>query len=264
MGAGYAYWYDSITITNSVSTGELEVIFTPLNLCDVGSSGDYDNYPHYDIDSTQPFQVGGWDHVNEPNEPIATSISICGDNDIFNNRAFTSVDNKTLYFENSNLYPGSGAWVKFGIENIGTIPVVLDYIGQDITDGEALKDEFQYTISSIELIRADGLSPDNPICSGNFVCYTFDSFIAELTDRLTTDDDNAPIVLNPGDRLVINPCPDLPCLEIGGVGYDIYLKDNTTEFVEDEDGNPVRTEDASFNFNLTMNWKQFNDVNGSQ
>ncbi len=40
MGAGYAYWQDAITISNTVATGELNVKFTAATLLNVGT----DNY----------------------------------------------------------------------------------------------------------------------------------------------------------------------------------------------------------------------------
>ena len=37
MGAGYAYWTETLTISNTVTTGDMDVVFAPANI-----AGDYD------------------------------------------------------------------------------------------------------------------------------------------------------------------------------------------------------------------------------
>lgn len=96
MGAGYAAWTDTLTITHTVSTGELDVMFG---------------------DGTVDFQADN-DGVAEGTGFVTTDAN--------------DVNSSTATVTLSNLYPGAVATVTIPVENIGSIPAKLSVV----TDGE--------------------------------------------------------------------------------------------------------------------------------
>ncbi|MTI66907.1 MAG: hypothetical protein FH753_09950 [Firmicutes bacterium] len=86
MGAGYAYWSETITISNTVKTGELDFTFNDAAIVSV------DEYMDYDATST------------------------CGVN---------SDDNNQVDIVLEDMYPGAEATVKFDLENTGTMKAKL-------------------------------------------------------------------------------------------------------------------------------------------
>lgn len=107
MGAGYAYWTDTLTINNTVSTGELKVEF--------------------DKDFCFGFLPGiiSADNVGE---------------DYIERDILQSEDNKTLTVTVNNMYPNSMALYAAKLENKGSIPAVFDDVEVTFTkDNDKLK-----------------------------------------------------------------------------------------------------------------------------
>jgi predicted ribosomally synthesized peptide with SipW-like signal peptide len=85
MGAGYAYWSDTLTINNTVSTGELNVEFLNTGV------------------------------IADPTNVASITWATADVEDEVNNISFTA----------SNLYPGASVGYTTTIANTGTIPAVL-------------------------------------------------------------------------------------------------------------------------------------------
>ncbi len=240
MGAGYAYWTDTLTINNTVSTGNLEVKISHIE------SRDYDN-----LKSSNAFtdDEKDEDYVNGLGESSSIKILNSG---------------KRLEFKNENLYPGSGFWLNFKIKNTGTVPVKLKDITYQITKNgtdkekeKDIKDDFRYTIGKIVKTTISGLNDGSNISFKNEVLNednieteSFIEFIEELENKLKFDD-NSVIVLNPGEIIWIGNQKEGK--ETLTAGYDIYLKEGTE--VDNS------TQNANFNFTLQFNFTQHNDPN---
>lgn len=92
MGAGYAYWTDSVTFSNTVKTGQVELA--------------------YDTTNAGSIKVG----PNFNDKAIATgSVSY-------------SEDKKTATVELNNLFPGAIGEVTLVVKNLSTIPVKIKEI----------------------------------------------------------------------------------------------------------------------------------------
>ncbi|WP_290725287.1 SipW-dependent-type signal peptide-containing protein [Archaeoglobus sp.] len=94
VGATYAYWEDSLSITGTVGTGTLEVIFN-------STATSSDNEETYDVGSVQ---------------------------------CEVADDGKSATVTITNAYPGYQANCTFTIENTGTIPAKIKAINNDATD----------------------------------------------------------------------------------------------------------------------------------
>ncbi len=110
MGAGYAYWTDTLTIENTVATGNLDVTFTDLNVL---------TYDNYDIDPKEltddTYMKADIHIVNEEN----------GD------------ENDMLKIAAPQLFPDCAVKVSSTIKNNSTIPInfyAIDYT----VDGETI------------------------------------------------------------------------------------------------------------------------------
>jgi len=91
MGASYAAWTDQIVISNTVSTGELDVELLP----------------------------GGSVSVNDSLNNRTAEYVVNAD---------TEQDNDLAEVTITNLYPGAEATVTIPVRNIGTIPLKLDTV----------------------------------------------------------------------------------------------------------------------------------------
>lgn len=228
MGAGYAYWTDSLTIKNSVTTGKFNLIFGQCT-----HEQDYDNY-HSNGDAFN----GGYDYVNPP-----YGIPNVG----------FSEDYQTLTFTSVNHYPGSGAWLKFKIINNGSVPAIVEsitgYIDPDDQASLSLKNEFRYTINGIQLYQDGSLT--DVLYNQEAVFNDFDSFITELSNRLSKYPNGDQIILYPGQSIEINGVNTAEGIR---PGYDIYLRED----VDESTANGTLTELNTFSFDLRMKYKQWN------
>ena len=109
MGAGYAYWTDTLTINNTVTTGEFNVEFSYLEGETPAVFGLERNTPGYDQNKDLSGET--WYASEYVNGLTAT----------------LSNENKQVDVTVGNLYPGSKGKLKTIVENTGTIPVVFDY-----------------------------------------------------------------------------------------------------------------------------------------
>ncbi|MDD2402400.1 MAG: hypothetical protein PHI90_06335 [Clostridia bacterium] len=102
MGVGYAWWTDSISVTETAETGELDVKFV--------------------TEDVYPNTAGTSDYV------VPGTVT-------------TDAEGKTVTCSFTNLYPGAEARIDLKAKNIGTIPVKLKNatISFDAGSSEALK-----------------------------------------------------------------------------------------------------------------------------
>ncbi len=115
MGAGYAYWQDAITITNTVSTGEFNVEFVNQGGYPK-SSGIYESYK-----KNNPGQGEGngqYDWVK--NNTYAQARVEHG-----------AKDTKIVL---TDMYPGTYAKIDMLVKNKGTIPAVFDKVTVSFTN----------------------------------------------------------------------------------------------------------------------------------
>lgn len=239
MGAGYAYWTDSLIIDNTVSTGTFD-----MTLESISNPQDYDNYLENSGEGDNPFGTGT-DYVNPQ---ISDGVLLIAD-----------FMNDKITFINTNLYPGSGAYLSFKISNEGSVPArVQDVIGT-VKIGNGLEDEFIYTIGDIILyenreVNYNGSNIDATIARTlyyNRTQYgTFNEFIAALNTKLGTYN-GEPIILQPGDFLLVNGAGDKVEL-----GYDVFFDPDATEVV---DGTAITTEGKTFSFDLDFTYTQWNN-----
>lgn len=183
MGAGYAYWTETLTISSTVTTGELDVQFVPLALLDGSSTGDYDN--------KRPFNKDYMDVSLTPAD-----------------------NNHKLICNFTDIYPGAGGYIKFRVENKGTVPAKLtSLVADNIVDPANLKDEFNYVVHSLRIYTPAlgwliGIPIDAPMYAD-----TLQDLVAKLEAKLAT------YTLEPGGLIEING---------EGSGYDVQLPSNVT------------------------------------
>ena len=113
-GAGYAYWTQSLTINNTVNTGNMDVGF----VC-------------YGDDAWDD----GW---------------ISGNHSDLVTLGLTRTTNKQqLDFTVGNFYPGAGASLDFVVQNTGTVAAKITNIAGSITENPALCDALDYTFNEV-------------------------------------------------------------------------------------------------------------------
>ncbi len=190
MGAGYAYWSETLTVSNTVKTGELDLQFDTLPFW-IDEEGDYDNESPY------------WDDYMQ--------ISV------------TPMDNNhKLECVFQDIYPGAGGYINFKITNTGTVPAVLESLtAANISDPALLKDEFNYVIHSLRLYIPKKVTVWGhefewiDIVYADFPMYatTFDDFVDKLESKLS--------------QYTLEP---FAYFEINGEssGYDIQLPSSVT------------------------------------
>lgn len=217
MGAGYAYWSEVLVVKNTVTTGELNVQFTK------SCSTDYDN------------KFPGWQNYLGVSDQIVDN-------------------NHKIKFNITDIYPGSGAYLGFKIENMGTVPAKAT-ITSNITAGAAIKDDFDYSIDSIILYKPvkktisvgnwewDFVKIDVTGELGKIEADTFDEFIAGLNARL------GQYTLEPRGYFEINNVDKLLDGTEVATGYNIELPGSITDDA---------LEVQSFNFDLLLKFDQVN------
>lgn len=189
MGAGYAYWTDSVQINNNVTTGNFDMIF---------------NYPIPGVDSAHNYDNISWaDYVNN-GQAGESGISITN-------------NDKKLNFVFTNYYPGAGATMKFNIVNNGTVPAKLENLEfKNKVDNDSIGGKLEYTISKMQLKGPNGTTdiPNTPV-----TYTTLAAFEAGLEDLL--DD----VTIGVGEYIQINGGNNSPN---SPNGYDITLPLGTT------------------------------------
>ena len=201
MGAGYAYWSDTLTIENTVKTGEFDLEFQFPGGDDgvtYNNGTCYADYVNYQSPSnTSPGGESGINIVNDKN---------------------------TLEFMFTNYYPGAGAYCRFRIVNTGTVPATLKSLVRDNVDGSEILDEaLQYHVKKIVIKRADGT--EETVLDELQAYANSTAFVDGLSTELQGT------TLYEGDYIEING--DYPNgAPLSPDGYDISLPttaDHTTE-----------------------------------
>lgn len=115
-GAGYAYWTQTLTIDNTVNTGNMDVAF----VC----AGDED-----------------WDdgYISGNHSDLVTL-------DID-----PAADRQSLDFTVGNFYPGAGASLDFVVKNTGTVAAKITTVTGAITDNTALCNALNYKFNKVKV-----------------------------------------------------------------------------------------------------------------
>jgi predicted ribosomally synthesized peptide with SipW-like signal peptide len=117
-GAGYAYWSQTITIDNTVNTGNMDVGF----LCPDDEDWD-DGY-------------------------------ITGNHsDLVELVVERAADRQSIDFTVNNFYPGAGASLDFVVKNTGTVAAKISQITGNVTSNQALCDALNYQFTKV--VRVD-------------------------------------------------------------------------------------------------------------
>jgi len=115
LGTGYAYWTETLTIDNTVSTGYLDVRFIDAN---------------------------AWDYDNSEVFPSRGSNLVIAHKTI-------AADGQSITLTVENLYPGAGASLDFLIENKGTIPAKIWTVTGTVIKNQALADALDYYVDTV-------------------------------------------------------------------------------------------------------------------
>ncbi len=117
LGTGYAYWTETLTINNTVSTGYLDVKFIDADA--------------WDYDDSETF------YTHRSNLVVAHKT--------------IAADGKSISLTVDNLYPGAGASLDFLVENIGTVPAKIGTVTGTVTKNQALADALDYYVDTVKL-----------------------------------------------------------------------------------------------------------------
>lgn len=218
MGAGYAYWQQELNINATVDTGYMNVQFAPSSYI-IGDNDGIIQLPK-DIWNavSNPIDFDGSDYMD---------VSVKG-----------SSDNHKVEFTFSDIYPGAGGYVSFKIVNTGTVPAKLTSVTSSISKGQELKNEFEYTIHNLVLVRRGLIFPRVEIVNAPIKCDSFDDFVSKLSDLMDG------YTLKPGDYYELN----WKDLHSERAGYSIVMPL----------GNSVNNEleNQEFQFKLSVNFQQ--------
>ena len=116
LGTGYAYWTETLTINNTVSTGYLDVKFIDADA--------------WDFDDSETFS-------HRSNLVIAHKT--------------IAADGQTISLTVDNLYPGSGASLDFLVENRGTVPAKIGTVTGTVTENQELADALDYYVDTVKV-----------------------------------------------------------------------------------------------------------------
>lgn len=234
MGAGYAYWTETLTISSTVTTGDMNVVFAPPNI-----AGDYDG--KLDIGDIlgdlweEIIGADGEDIILDQAPDMEVSVE-------------PSSDYKRVEFNITDMYPGTGGFLSFSIVNDGTVPVTLENITYgNLVDNDNLKDKLNYIIHPVKVYKyyseskivdgiMQGLDLIEWLTTEPIYCDTFNEYITELSNIMSD------VTLKPGEYIdTWGNAID----ERGG--YNIEMPSSITSDA---------LEDATFSFDLQLNYVQ--------
>ncbi|RJE49096.1 MULTISPECIES: hypothetical protein [unclassified Dehalobacter] len=163
MGAGYAYWTQTITIANTVSTGYLDVQFVDADESD-------------------------WDdgYIAHISDDLVTVDSVI------------ATDKQNLSFTVGNFYPGAGAYLSFVVKNSGTVPAKVTSVTGSITENADLANALNYKFDAVVIRTLNAgfwsyrYEDIDAIDANN---------VSDLATGLTSALQN--IVLQPGEELML-------------------------------------------------------------
>lgn len=123
VGAGYAYWDQTLTINNTVTAGNLDVQFVNYE------ADDWDDNPAYRLINSDLVKV----------------------------EADIADDGQSIDFTVSNFYPGAGASLGFVIKNTGSVAAKIEEITGTITNNAAFANALNYEFNRIKVIDVMGI-----------------------------------------------------------------------------------------------------------
>lgn len=115
LGTGYAYWTETLDISNTVSTGYLDVKFIDADV--------------WDYDDSETF--------NHRSNLVIAHKTI-------------AADGQSISLTVDNLYPGSGASLDFLVENIGTVPAKIGTVTGTVIKNQNLADALDYYVDTVK------------------------------------------------------------------------------------------------------------------
>lgn len=176
VGSGYAYWTQTLTINNTVNTGNMDVGF----VC----QGDDD-----------------WDdgYISGNHSDLVT-LDLT-----------RTADKQRLDFTVGNFYPGAGASLDFVVKNTGTVAAKITNVAGTVTNNAALCDAFNYKFNKVkvynngifsreEIINVDA---DTVAALASGLTDALDDIILQPGETLVLESDG--YYLNPWDGSTENP-----------------------------------------------------------
>ncbi|MBK5240637.1 SipW-dependent-type signal peptide-containing protein [Clostridium sp.] len=221
IGVGYAYWSDSLTINNTVSTGELSVRFEE-------GKADSLNFP----------EVKNSKYISN------SEVKIGNDNNVL-------TDNNVATVNIANMYPGSFAAFRLGAINTGTIPVKIS----DVTFGEFSGDIGEKGLLNYLTFEAGfGIDLDGDKKIDRHIAFSGDlEEIQSSFNRALESKSLENTQINPGGGIYFyipegEEAPDLDKDDISDRFIIIKFSENA----------PDSTQNKKLTFKMTVNFKQFN------
>jgi predicted ribosomally synthesized peptide with SipW-like signal peptide len=233
-GAGYAFWTDNLTISNTVSTGEFDVKFVSASTGGRTDAPADPDAPGLDIDGVE------WGKYVYSDAYIGKHSGLtAAEKDLM--KTVVSEDGKSVTAHIGNLYPGSSANLQVEVVNDGTIPAMFDYATVEVTGPVALQQALVYWLY-YKVVDQDPTTPD--VWERQY--FTDVTKYEENLNKLLED-----VRLEPDQTLVL-----------GGLDPEGDNMENTFSFrlptgVTNETG----VEKASITFDMEIHWKQHNAPN---
>lgn len=203
MGAGYSYWTDALVVTNTITTGTMDVQFVDANASGYNTIfGNSERNPEYVV--AKPSTISNKAH--------------------------------DVAFNLSNLYPGAQYLTMTQEQNKGTIPVKFDNAVVSISGPDELKNNTSVSFACGVYDSQNKLK---------FLTPVYDVNLANLDKALNKSLAN--VRLEPGEYVALQ-------------GKGQKQGDNLDSYMLFElNGNNIKdSENATLNFTITLNWKQFN------
>lgn len=225
-GAGYAFWTDTLNITNTVSTGEFNVKYVSASTggrTDANakaSSGTIDGTEWGKYVFSDSYINAHSTMTQEEKDKMKTTVS---------------EDGKSVTAFLGNLYPGSSASLNTMTKNVGTIPAMFDYADVKISGDKNLEDSLVYWIS-YQILNQDGSKQP---WVNHYYADGLSNYEKHLNDVL------AGVRLEPDQTLLIGDEGD----QLGD-GYTFRLPSTVT--------NDNELENTKITIEIALNWKQHN------
>lgn len=240
MGAGYAYWTDSLNINNTVTTGELNVRFV-------------DGTTRGGDDQAAPNHYWGA-YVNHEGLQAGHDgpVTVISDNE------------KSITTRVTNMYPGAYAQFFGTVENDGTIPAVFNSAtvtfegANDATTLSAAEQEFKNNLRfaiGYKIVDENNQPVATNPGSGDgrfWASGTMDQFEDKINDLFTN------VRLEPRQKLLLDFPSDADAQEaMASIGYpwneEMHCITYTLNTAADDD-----VENQELEMKITLNWKQHN------
>lgn len=238
MGAGYAYWTDTLNITNTVSTGKFDVMITDAHTGGgtsraemIETNGTKSLAPGVDLESNSNAILNGstveWGNY-------VYSDSYIGEHQGTAECVATDFGPKSVTASVGNLYPGAGGNLYITIKNNGTIPATFDYADVSMTGSDSLAAKLQYYIAYTK--------------NGQNYTNTYDLTNGLSTFETKLNDLLKGVRLEPGEEL-----------QLGAVDNPDNIQNTYTFLLPTSVVNGDNLEEQSLTLDIEMNWKQHND-----